>query len=83
MSELHTGQMLMNEKRPRILLIRFSSLGDLVLLTALVEGIAVSFPGYELHLATKEQYRELFESNRHITGYTPCPQAQDSGSFSV
>ena len=73
MSELRTGQMLMNEKRPRILLIRFSSLGDLVLLTALVEGIAVSFPGYELHLATKEQYRELFESNRHITRIDTLP----------
>ncbi len=81
MSELHTGQMLMNEKRPRILLIRFSSLGDLVLLTALVEGIAVSFPGYELHLATKEQYRELFESNRHITKIHALPASAGFGEL--
>jgi len=58
--------MLMNEDRPSILLIRFSSLGDLVLLSALVEGIALSFPGHALHLATKEQYRELYEGNPHI-----------------
>ncbi len=56
----------MNKERPRILLIRFSSLGDLVLLSALVEGIAVSFPGHALHLATKEQYRELYEDNPHV-----------------
>ncbi len=66
MSELHAGQMLMNEKRPRILLIRFSSLGDLVLLTAAVDAIGEAFHGHDLHLATKEQYRELFESNRHV-----------------
>jgi heptosyltransferase-2 len=65
-SELHTGQMLMNDKRHRILLIRFSSLGDLVLLTALVEGIADTFPAHDLHVATKEQYRELFDGNRHV-----------------
>ena len=73
MSKLHTGQMLMNEKRPRILLIRFSSLGDLVLLTALVEGIAATFPGHELHLVTKEQYRELFESSGHVSNINALP----------
>jgi heptosyltransferase-2 len=53
----------MNEKRPKILLIRFSSLGDLVILTALIEALADAFPGLELHLATKEIYSELFEGN--------------------
>jgi heptosyltransferase-2 len=66
--------MFMNENRPGILLIRFSSLGDLVLLSALVEGIAISYPGHELHLATKEQYRELFESNGKITKIHALPR---------
>ena len=69
--------MLMNDIRPRILLIRFSSLGDLVLLTALIDGIAEAFPGHDLHLATKEQYRELFESNRQIAKIHALPA--DSG----
>ena len=81
MSKLHTGQMLMNKNRPRILLIRFSSLGDLVLLSALVEGIAISYPGHELHLATKEQYRELFDSNRHITKIHALPTGAGIGDL--
>ena len=81
MSKLHAGQMLMNEKRPTILLIRFSSLGDLVLLTALVEGIGEAFPGHELHLATKEQYRELFESNRKIAEIHALPEGAGFGDL--
>ena len=53
----------MNAIGPRILIIRFGSLGDLVLLTALVEGIALSFPGCEIHLATKRRYAGLFSDN--------------------
>lgn len=80
-SKLHAGQMLMNEKRPRILLIRFSSLGDLVLLTAAVEAIGEAFPGHDLHLATKEQYRELFESNRHVAEIHTLPAGAGFGDL--
>ncbi len=63
----------MNDIHPRILLVRFSSLGDLVLLTALVDGIADVFPAHELHLATKGQYRELFDSNQHVAKIHALP----------
>lgn len=49
-----------------ILLIRFSSLGDLVLLTSLVEALHTGLPGIKLHLVTKERYRALFEHDRRI-----------------
>lgn len=71
----------MNNVRPRILLIRFSSLGDLVLLTALLDGIAEAFPGHDLHLATKEQYRELFESNRQIAKIHALPAGSGFGAL--
>ncbi len=71
----------MNDNRHRILLIRFSSLGDLVLLTALVEGIAISYPGHDLHLATKEQYRELFESSLHISKIHTIPKNAGIGDL--
>jgi len=71
----------MNELHPRILLVRFSSLGDLVLLTALVDGIAKAFPGHELHLATKEEYRELFDSNRHVAKIHPLPSGARFGDL--
>ncbi len=81
MSELHAGQMLMNNKRPRILLIRFSSLGDLVLLTAAVDAIGEAFPGHDLHLATKEKYRELFENNRCVAKIHTLPTGAGFGDL--
>lgn len=75
MSKLHTCWILMNNVRPKILLIRFSSLGDLVLLTALIDGIAEAFPGHDLHMATKEEYSELFDGNAHIAKIHTLPAA--------
>ncbi len=71
----------MNDIHPKILLVRFSSLGDLVLLTALVDGLADLFPGHELHLATKEQYRELFDSNRHVEKIHALPSGARFGDL--
>lgn len=50
----------------KILVIRFSSLGDLVLLTPLLKAVKVGCPDGEIHLVCKEQYAELFKENRNI-----------------
>lgn len=44
----------------KILVLRFSSLGDLILIIPLLAALKKSFSGGEIHLATKESYRELF-----------------------
>ncbi len=63
----------MNNEGPRILLIRFSSLGDLVILSALVEGIAAVFPGSELHLVTKEEYAGLYIQDKRVAAVRMLP----------
>ena len=56
----------MEKKDDTILLLRFSSLGDLVLLTALVEALRTGLPRMKIHLVTKSRYRTLFEGDPRI-----------------
>ncbi len=49
------------------LLIRYSSLGDVVLATSAVESIAGNIPGANISFLTKPQYTEVFQNNTHIT----------------
>ncbi len=51
---------------PKILIIRFSSIGDIVLTTPVIRCVAGQIPDAEIHYLTKEQYRPLLEANPHI-----------------
>lgn len=50
----------------KILIVRFSSIGDIVLTTPVVRTLKTQLDGCTLHYATKEQYRSLFEENPYI-----------------
>lgn len=50
----------------KILVIRFSSLGDLVLLTPLLGMLRSWAPGAEIHLLTKDRYAPLFTADERI-----------------
>lgn len=50
----------------KILLIRFSSIGDIVLTTPVVRCLKRQLPDVELHVLTKPAYRTLFSANPHI-----------------
>ncbi|SFQ69332.1 glycosyltransferase family 9 protein [Hymenobacter arizonensis] len=51
----------------KILVLRFSSIGDIVLTTPVVRALAQQVPGAEVHYATKPGYRGLLEANPYIT----------------
>lgn len=51
---------------PKILIIRFSSIGDIVLTTPVVRCIRQQVPGAEVHFLIKEQYAMIVEHNPHI-----------------
>lgn len=62
----------------RILLIRFSSLGDVVLLSALIEALHLEHPGAEIWLATKRRYGSLYRRDprvHHLVELTEAPDA--------
>ncbi len=49
-----------------ILIIRFSSLGDVVLTSAAVEALKQHFPESQIHYLTKKSYAQLFENDERI-----------------
>ena len=51
----------------KILVLRFSSIGDIVLTTPVVRALAQQVPGAEVHFATKPGYRGLLEPNPYVT----------------
>jgi len=50
----------------KILVIRLSSLGDLVLMMPMLGALRAGFPGAEIHLLCKEKYTGLFEGSDRI-----------------
>jgi len=50
----------------KILIIRFSSIGDIVLTTPVIRCIKEQLPGVELHYLTKEEYKPLLLNNPYI-----------------
>ncbi len=50
----------------KVLILRFSSIGDIVLTTPVVRTLKAQVEEIEIHYATKEQFRPLLESNPYI-----------------
>lgn len=50
---------------PKILVVRFSSIGDIVLTTPVVRGLKQQL-GAEVHFLTKERFRPVLEANPYI-----------------
>jgi len=52
--------------RPRVLVIRFGSLGDVVLATAVLEALAAETPAAEVDFVTKEAHAALFDGDPRV-----------------
>ncbi len=55
----------------KILILRFSSIGDIVLTTPVVRCIKKQYPEAEIHFCTKKSYVPLLEHNPYITKIIP------------
>lgn len=51
----------------RFLLLRFSSIGDIILTTPIIRCIKKAYPDSEIHYATKEQFAPLLLENPYIS----------------
>ncbi|HEX38018.1 MAG TPA: lipopolysaccharide heptosyltransferase II [Candidatus Cloacimonetes bacterium] len=61
----------------KVLFIRFSSLGDLLLTTPIIRAFRTHFPDAELHFLTKSQFAPILENNPNINtllGYDPTSE---------
>lgn len=50
----------------KILIIRFSSIGDIVLTTPVIRTLKTQLDDAEIHYATKIQYKAIFEANPYV-----------------
>ncbi|OUJ75429.1 glycosyltransferase family 9 protein [Hymenobacter crusticola] len=50
----------------KILVLRFSSIGDIVLTTPVIRGLKQQVPGAQVHYCTKPAYRSIIESNPYV-----------------
>jgi ADP-heptose:LPS heptosyltransferase len=51
----------------KILIIRFSSIGDIVLTTPVIRCLKEQLPDAEIHYLTKEKYYPVIKANPHVT----------------
>lgn len=51
---------------PKILIIRFSSIGDIVLTTPVIRNLKLQMPLAEIHYCTKAAYRDIIEHNPYL-----------------
>ena len=56
----------MNNNIKKVLVIRFSSIGDIVWTSPVIRCIKNQIPGVELHFCTKLQYKSMVEANPYI-----------------
>ncbi len=71
----------MTGKRRKILIVRFSSLGDLILMTPLIRALDTGFPESEIHVACKAKYVDIFTGNKHINRVYMLHEDGVSGLF--
>ena len=50
----------------KVLVVRFSSIGDIVLTTPVLRAIKTQRPEVEIHYLTRKTYASLLENNPHI-----------------
>lgn len=53
-------------KKTKFLILRFSSIGDIILTTPVTRCIKTQYPNAEIHFATKESFKVLVENNPYI-----------------
>jgi ADP-heptose:LPS heptosyltransferase len=52
--------------KTKFLILRFSSIGDIVLTTPVIRCLKLQYPDAEVHFATKKQFKVLVENNPYI-----------------
>lgn len=65
----------------KVLILRFSSIGDIVLTTPVVRALKTQISNVEVHYATKQQFVGVLEHNPHITRLHALQKNQSLSSF--
>lgn len=63
----------------KILIIRFSSVGDVVLASSLIRGLRTAYPQAQIDFLVKSQYAELVRSNHHLSSVIELETSEREG----
>jgi heptosyltransferase-2 len=63
--------------KTKFLILRFSSIGDIVLTTPVIRCLKLQYPDAEVHFATKKQFMVLIENNPYIDKFFLLEQPLD------
>ena len=63
------------------LIIRFSSLGDVILASAVVEAIRLTHPECAIHFLTKRRYEQVFAGDERISSLTGIEGGESPGAI--
>lgn len=66
-----------NRHIQNIVIIRFSSFGDIILTTPLIRALRTNFPEARIDFIVKQEFAELLQTNPHLT--TVYPYRKESG----
>ncbi|MGZ4098871.1 MAG: glycosyltransferase family 9 protein, partial [Bacteroidia bacterium] len=54
-------------KAKKILIVRFSSIGDIILTTPVIRCLKMQLPGAEIHFVTKAVFKETLINNPYLS----------------
>ncbi len=60
-----------NYEKSKFLIIRFSSIGDIILSTPIIQGIREQFPNAEIHFAVNDVFAKIIENNPFLDSIIP------------
>lgn len=64
--------------KAKFLVLRFSSIGDIILTTPVIRCLKLQYPNAEVHFATKKQFKVLVENNPYIDKFFLLEGSLDS-----
>jgi len=64
--------------KAKFLILRFSSIGDIILTTPVIRCLKLQYPNAEVHFATKKQFKVLVEHNPYIDKFFLLEGSLDS-----
>lgn len=68
-------------ERPHILIVRFSSLGDIILTTPVYKNLKQSLPGCRITVAVKRKYAGILDGNPHVDAVLPLEEGEGLLSY--
>jgi ADP-heptose:LPS heptosyltransferase len=66
LTRIDAKSLIFNLIKKKFLILRFSSIGDIVLTTPVIRNLKLTYPDAEIHFLTKKKFRSILEHNPYL-----------------